>query len=180
MADALVRADVLAGRRAETAGVSVVPGAPASRLSLRAPQAGIAALSKALGLALPKKPKGTAQDGTRAALWLGPDEWLVLDAEGVDLAGLCASVRAAHSAVDVSHRNVAILVSGPAAETVLAAGCPQDLAPAVFPVGAASRTVLGKVEIVLWRTGADAFRVEVWRSFSDYAFTLLAEAARDA
>ncbi|RWC09619.1 MAG: sarcosine oxidase subunit gamma, partial [Mesorhizobium sp.] len=49
-----------------------------------------------------------------------------------------------------------------------------------FPAGAASRTILGKVEIVLLRTASDAFRVECWRSFSDYVFTFLSEAARDA
>jgi sarcosine oxidase subunit gamma len=40
--------------------------------------------------------------------------------------------------------------------------------------------VLGKIEIVLYRTAEDAFRVECWRSFSDYCFTFLADAARDA
>jgi heterotetrameric sarcosine oxidase gamma subunit len=36
--------------------------------------------------------------------------------------------------------------------------------------------VLGKCDIVLWRTGAAAFHVEVWRSFADYASRFLAEA----
>jgi sarcosine oxidase subunit gamma len=85
-----------------------------------------------------------------------------------------------HSATDVSHRNTAILVSGPGSAAAINASCPQDLSLAVFPVGACSRTLLGKVEIVLLRTAADAFRVEVWRSFSDYAFGLLAEGAKDA
>ncbi|MEP4423029.1 MAG: sarcosine oxidase subunit gamma, partial [Nitratireductor sp.] len=42
-----------------------------------------------------------------------------------------------------------------------------------------SRTVLGKVEIVLWRIGEQTFHVEVWRSFAEYAYAFLAEAARD-
>ena len=62
---------------------------------------------------------------------------------------------------------------GPAAANTVNAGCPQDLSLAAFPVGACSRTILGKVEIVLLRTGEDAFRVECWRSFSDYVFTFL-------
>ena len=76
-------------------------------------------------------------------------------------------------------RNTAILVSGKGAEDVLSAGCPQDLSLSAFPAGACSRTVLGKAEVVLFRIAADVFRVEVWRSFSDYVFTLLREAARD-
>jgi sarcosine oxidase subunit gamma len=70
-------------------------------------------------------------------------------------------------------------VCGAGAADVLNACCPRYLSLAAFPVGAAARTVLGKIEIVLFRTGEDAFRVECWRSFSDYAFTFLAEAARD-
>ena len=68
--------------------------------------------------------------------------------------------------------------SGPCAADLLNAGCPQDLSLAAFPVGACSRTILGKVEIVLLRTAETTFRVEVWRSFSDYAFAFLAQAAR--
>jgi sarcosine oxidase subunit gamma len=120
-----------------------------------------------------------AGSGGRAALWLGPDEWLVIDTAGSDPMVDCAKAKALHSAVDISHRQVAIKVSGPGAADVLNAGCPRDLSLAAFPVGSAARTVLGKIEIVLLRTGEDAFRVECWRSFSDYAFTFLAEAARD-
>lgn len=180
MVETARRTSALEGRSAAGEGVTATPAAPAARLSLRAPKTSRAALSKALGLTLPEKPKGTATDGTRAALWLGPDEWLILDEDGTDLMAACATVEALHSAVDVSHRNVAILVSGPNAEATLAAGCPQDLGLPVFPVGAATRTVFGKAEVVLWRTAEDAFRMEVWRSFSDYAFTLLEAGARDA
>ena len=89
-------------------------------------------------------------------------------------------VKALHSAVDVSHRNTALIVSGAAAADVINAGCPQDLSEEHFPVGACSRTILGKIEVVLLRTKKDTFRVEVWRSFSAYAFDFLATAAKDA
>jgi len=42
-----------------------------------------------------------------------------------------------------------------------------------------TRTVFAKAEIVLWRTAPDAFRIEVWRSFTDYVARLLGEAARE-
>lgn len=174
------RHQALENRSAIHPTVDVIPAGPATRLSLRAPAESLAALGKALGLTLPTRPKTSAQAGARAALWLGPDEWLVLDTDETDLTVACASVAAFHSAVDVSHRNVGIVVAGAGAEATLAAGCPQDLSLGVFPVGAASRTVLGKIEVVIWRTAETEFRVECWRSFSDYAFTFLAEAARDA
>ncbi len=179
MADA-VRNPASVGREFSAAGVKVAVLPPAHRISLRAPTQSVAALSKALGLTLPQKPKGSAAKGTRTALWLGPDEWLVIDDGAKDPLDACASVDALHSAVEISHRNVAFSVTGAGAENTISAGCPQDLSLAVFPVGACSRTVLGKAEIVLLRTAEDAFRVECWRSFSDYVYGFLTEAARDA
>lgn len=179
MVETARRTSPLEGRAFRGHGIVLAPAAPASRLSLRAAEEALPALSKALGLSLPRRPKTSAAEGGRAALWLGPDEWLVIDEQGADLPALAAGVSALHSAVDISHRNTAILVSGKRAEEVLAAGCPQDLCEARFPVGAASRTVFGKAEIVLWRTGKTVFRVECWRSFSDYVFSLLEKAARE-
>ena len=81
------------------------------------------------------------------------------------------------AAVDVGHRQVALLVTGAQAEELLNAGCPLDLHVSQFPVGACTRTLLGKTEIVLWRRGAEQFHVEVARSFAFYAWTFLETAA---
>jgi sarcosine oxidase subunit gamma len=179
MADQAIRKSPLVGRHGGAATVRLTPAAPASRVALRAPAGSLAALSKALGLTIPTKSKMSASAGNRKALWLGPDEWLVIDESGADLMAVLGSASALHSATDVSHRNTAIIVSGPGAEATLSAGCPQDLSLEIFPVSACSRTLFGKVEVVLLRVEEDTFRVEVWRSFSDYAFGLLAEAASD-
>ncbi len=159
--------------------VNIAPASEAYRCSLRADARAATSLSKALGLKLPKLAKQSVNAGDRSALWLGPDEWLIID-ERKDPSVDLSKVKALHSAVDISHRNTAILVTGLRAAEVINAGCPQDLSLTAFPVGACSRTVLGKVEIVLLRTDIDAFRVEVWRSFSNYAFELLSTAASHA
>ena len=179
---AAVRTHPLAGRKVANKAVKITPAEPAGRLSLRAGDDALASLSRALGLKLPTAPKNSAtnKSSSRAALWLGPDEWLVIDTGGGDPVADCARAKALHSAVDISQRNTAILVEGAGAEDVLSAGCPQDLSLAAFPVGACSRTVLGKIEAVVWRTGEKTFRVECWRSFSTYAFDLLEDAARSA
>ena len=183
MADAVqaaVRNPAHAGREFSAEGVKVATLPPAHRISLRARPESIDELSQALGLTLPQKPKTSVSEGNRTALWLGPDEWLIIDEGDSDPLVSCAAVEALHSAVGISHRNVAISVNGLGAENTISAGCPQDLSLQAFPVGACSRTVLGKVEIVLLRTGEETFRVECWRSFSDYVFAFLTEAARDA
>lgn len=179
-ADPTVRNPAQAGREFSASGVALTVLPPAYRMSLRAPDASVPGLSKALGLTLPQQPKRSTSKGSCTAMWLGPDEWLVIEEGAKDPVKACGAVEALHSAVDISHRNVAMLVSGPAAANTINAGCPQDLSIQAFPVGACSRTVLGKVEIVLLRTGDDSFRVECWRSFSDYVFAFLAEAAGDA
>lgn len=170
----------LDGRAAGSANVTVTPAPDASRLSLRARPDAVAALSKALGVDLPVKPKTSASKGSRTAMWIGPDEWLILDEAGKDLVAESAMSKVLHSAVDISQRNTAAIVTGVNAEATLSAGCPQNLSDKAFPVGAVSRTLLGKVEVIIHRVKPQTFRVEVWRSFADYAFTYLSDAARDS
>jgi sarcosine oxidase, subunit gamma len=180
MADLATRALPLSRVHGGSPTVRLEPAAPATRISLRVRAEDVSALSSALGVDLPVRPKTSTFANGRTALWLGPDEWLVIDEGESGLMTAAANSGALHSAADVSHRNTAILVSGPGAATAINSGCPQDLSLDAFPIGACSRTLFGKVEVVLLRTRDDAFRMEVWRSFSDYAFGLLAEGARDA
>jgi sarcosine oxidase subunit gamma len=134
----------------------------------------------AFAVELPTVPMRAHTQGDRAALWLGPDEWLLLapEAEGAALAGALSGARGdtPASVVDVSHRQVGLVVAGPCAEQLLNAGCPLDLDQAAFPVAMCTRTILAKAEIVLWRTDGDTFRIEVARSFAPYIVAFLAEA----
>jgi sarcosine oxidase subunit gamma len=120
-----------------------------------------------------------ATAGGRSALWLGPDEWLLLIAEADAAALETALAGLPHALVDIGHRQSALIVAGPRAADLLNAGCPLDFDPDAFPLGMCTRSVLGKTEIVLWRTGAQAFRVEAGRSFLPYVWRFLEEAARE-
>lgn len=174
-----VRHSPIAHRVVGRPAVTIAPAPAATRLSLRMPASSRAALAKALGVAFYDIAGASYSNGERAALNLGPDEWLVIDGNCADLAAACRGVVAPHSAVDISHRNAGIQLSGIGAGAVINAACPRDLSDAAFPVGRAARTILGKAEIVLWRTAHQSFRIECWRSFSTYVFDLLEEAARD-
>ncbi len=156
---------------------------PLARWVLRGGEPVRAAAEEALGFAVPAQACRAGASGDRAALWQGPDEWLLLAAP--QQAGLAARLTRAladlpHSLVDVSHRQVGLVLHGAQAADLLASGCPLDLDPAAFPVGMCTRTVLGKAEVVLWRTEAQAFHLEVWRSFAPYVTSYLGEAARGA
>ncbi len=154
----------------------------ASRWILRGGPEAAQPVAAAFGVAPPTAPMRAATEGARAALWLGPDEWLLI-AEEAD-AGLGAAIEraltgVAHALVDVSHRQCAIELSGPGAARLLNAGVPLDLDATAFPVGMAARTLFLKAEITLWRREAERFRVEVARSFAPYLVAALAAAARE-
>jgi sarcosine oxidase, subunit gamma len=135
------------------------------------------AYGAALGLILPTAVGRVAEAVGRAALCLGPDEWLVIAAlDNAALAELCEA-DGTGCVVDVGHRQVALSVTGAFAATLLNAGCPLDLDTIAFPPGACTRTVCGKTEIVLWRQSADRFQVEVARSFAAYLWAFLEQAA---
>jgi sarcosine oxidase subunit gamma len=155
----------------------------AARFIFRGPAAAQAAAGSAFGVALPTIACRAAAAGSRAALWLGPDEYLLLAGEGEGSIVAADISRAlgeqAHSLVDVSHRQVALDVHGPHAEWLLASLCPLPLDLESFPVGMCTRTVFAKAEIVLWRRDAATFHVEVWRSFSRYVVELLTQVARE-
>ncbi len=129
-------------------------------------------IGTAFGVALPAEPCRATKHGVRAALWLGPDEWLLLlpitqQQEATEVLHEAIAGKAA-SLVDVSHRNAGLIVDGPAAAFLLNTGCPLDLDIAAFPIDMCARTLFSKTEIVLWRTAAETFRIEVWRSFAPY------------
>lgn len=181
MSDIAKRTGPLDGQVFASNHTTLTPAPHGTRISLRVRSEGMAEASKILGLALPTKPKTSVVKGTVHCLWIGPDEWLVIDADKSALpAKFEKAGNAKFSAVDVSHRNTAILVSGPKAVDTINSGCPQDLSLAAFPVGAASRTILGKSEMVLYRIGENEFRVECWRSFSDYVWKYLVDAVKSA
>jgi heterotetrameric sarcosine oxidase gamma subunit len=160
---------------ARCAAVTLAPVPPMTRIVIRAGQEAAIAIGDTLGVALPTAACRSNRLSNRAALWLGPDEWMVLAEAGTEL----PTTHAAGSIVDVSHRDTALTVSGPRAAWTINAFCALDLHLSAFPIGMCTRTVLGKAEIVLWRTEEETFRIEVARSFASYVWACLEEARRE-
>lgn len=153
--------------------LSLVP--PLTRLSVCAAPDAVAATGEALGVPLPTTPCRSNRAEDRAALWLGPDEWLIIADQDTEL-----PVRQpAASIVDVSHAITGFVVSGPRATWAINAFCALDLHLSAFPVGMCTRTLFGKAQVILWRLDVDTFRIEVARSFAPYVWDLLAEARRE-
>lgn len=165
-------------------GVAIAPVAPCARWSLRLPPAAAGRLREVAGFRIAMEINRSTCNDDKLAARLGPDEWLLcapLDAAAELERSVTAALGAEpHALVDVGHRYAALALEGPQAPTLLAAGCPLDLHPGTFSAGAATRTLLGKAEIVLWRLhDAPAYRVECGRSFAPYVYAFLREAARE-
>lgn len=159
------------------------PAPAAAKFIFRGRQEAIGAAGAAFGVTLPQTACRAETAGARSALWLGPDEWLLIAPEA-DAAAIADDFATAlsglpHALVDVGHRNAGFKIAGKQAAAVLNCGCPLDLDIGAFPIGMCTRTVLAKAEIALWRTAPETFRIEVWRSFAAYVWGLLDEARRE-
>jgi sarcosine oxidase subunit gamma len=154
---------------------------PASRLVLRGGPLVLAAAADALGLPRYELPCRAVRNGDLAALWLGPDERLLIGPADAaqEMDGLLQGALAGlpHSRVEISHAQTAFELGGARAAAALNIGCPLDLDPAAFPVDMCTRTVFAKAQIVLWRRGPETFRVETARSFAPYVTKILALSA---
>jgi sarcosine oxidase subunit gamma len=158
---------------------------PATRFILHGDAAARAAAAPVWGAGFAEQACRAVVVGSRATLWLGPDEYLLLamPAAAAESPGSVGETleRALenfpHALVDVSHRQFALQLSGPHAAAILNSSCPLDLDLREFPIGMCTRTVLAKAEIVLWRTAEEEFHVEIWRSFAGYVTGLLREVA---
>lgn len=166
------------------ADLTITPLGDCARWSLRLPPALAQCTSELAGFRIALDINRGARLGDRLSARLGPDEWLLcaLPEAAADIMRTAAAKLAKehHSLVDVSHRYAAFSAEGPQAHVLLAAGCPLDLDPSAFAVGTATRTLLGKAEIILWRLHeVTAYRVECARSFGSYVRDFLQETARE-
>ena len=78
MAEA-ARMEALEGRIYGGNGVSLAPVEACERISLRVENKALTSIGRALGVTLPAKPGKVAEKNGVAALWIGPDEWLIID-----------------------------------------------------------------------------------------------------
>jgi sarcosine oxidase, subunit gamma len=148
----------------------------------------VAAVGRVLDLLLPGEPGTSAAKAQIAALWLGPDQWLVT-CPAEDVPALIDSLREAladiHAAItDVTDGRVAFRVAGPSARDVLAKGCPLDLHPRAFAFGSCAQSLLAKAAVLIHLLEDDpergpSFDVYVARSFAHYLWLWLEDAGRE-
>lgn len=138
--------------------------------------------AQVLGTALPLTPNTVAEGQSLLVAWLGPNEWLVMsepDARDDLAADLRTALGDVHSAVtDVTGGQTVIALHGEHAAEVLAKGSPLDLHPRVLGAGRCAQTVVAKsAAFIRVIEPGEAFEVVVRRSFADYLWQWLRDAA---
>ncbi len=140
-----------------------------------------AAITSATGVAIPAKL--SIETGAGAALcWMSPDELLVLcdaDQAGAVTKQLQEALAQHHALVaNMSDARVIFSVSGAQARDVVSKLVPVDLSPDTFKPGMLRRTRLAQVAAGLWMPDDDTICVLCFRSVSEYAHTILKQAAQ--
>lgn len=176
--------DRMAAASGET--VSLTESVYTPMVSLRVDPAASAAgrVAAVLGIPLPTRCGEVtgAGAGVHQALWLGPDEWLVVTGnDPVALADQLTEAIGAEpgTALDVSANRTVLELAGPQARAVLEKGCPVDLHPRAFGPDRAVMTTLARVPVLLWQTGADSYRVMPRTSFAAYVARWLLDAMQE-
>ncbi|MGW1669868.1 sarcosine oxidase subunit gamma [Streptomyces sp. NPDC002324] len=143
------------------------------------------AIGLALDLPLPLEPGTVVRAGQLTALWLGPDEWLLVGPPG-SARDLEDRIRTAAgdepvSVTDVSAQRTTLLVAGPGARELLSHGCALDLHPRAFGAGRCAQTTLGRTQVVLVARDepGTGFWVLVRSSFAGYLTDWLLDAATE-
>lgn len=122
---------------------------------------------------------------TETALWMSPDELLLLTPygeAGVAVDKLTEALSGVHHlAVDVSDARTMFKLEGDAAREVLAKGAPVDLARDQFSKGDLRRTRISHVAAAFWQSGEspDVFEIICFRSYASYLWEWLEESSRE-
>lgn len=112
-----------------------------------------------LGLGFPAAGM-TFSNGTVSIAWSGYEQAFLMGAAPD------ASLSAHAALTDQSDAWARLVLSGPLARTVLARLVPLDLSPAAFPVGAAARSMLGHMNMLITQPEAGVFTLMIYRSMT--------------
>jgi sarcosine oxidase, subunit gamma len=133
---------------------------------------------------LPEVPNTSLSSTGISALWLGPQEWLIVTSPGLESA-VQSSLRETltnrnHAVTDVTSGNAVIRLSGTRARDVVAKGCSIDLHDRFLGPACCVQTYIAKAGVLLWRPD-DSSRLNliVRRSFAEYLGLWLQDAGRE-
>ena len=141
----------------------------------------LSSIKSVLGLNLEMAPNTIVNDNEKFALWLGPDERLViLPKDQIMTAGmnLERELQGIHySSVDLSSGQIILDLKGEEVLNILSKGCSVDLHQKYFKVGQCVQTSIDKINVICFPLENNHIRVIVRRSYSQALIEWLKDAS---
>ena len=134
-----------------------------------------------LGLNLEMAPNTIVNDNEKFALWLGPDERLVILPKdqimtvGMNLERELQGIH--YSSVDLSSGQIILDLKGEEVLNILSKGCSVDLHQKYFNVGQCVQTSIDKINVICFPLANNHIRIIVRRSYSEALFTWFKDAS---
>ena len=130
-------------------------------------------------LDLPETPNKVSSVKDWKALWLSPDEWLIVGEKNASelVNSLKEVLVGQHIAInDLSANRTIFELSGPFSHLVLMKSSDVDFHPRVFAPGNCVQTMIAKSQAIVEQVGETEFHIYVRSSFSRYVGGWLVEA----
>lgn len=141
----------------------------------------VSGIEQAAGVKPSKIACSAIQSDQTAAIWVGPNRWLIVEKEQRDLDSAIRKMVSTEKAAitDQSHSRCVIRLSGAEARNVLRKGTTLDLEVAHFKPGEARATSLFHMNGLIHCISEDCFDIYVARSFGQSFFEVITHAAAE-
>ena len=147
----------------------------------------ISAVGKSLNILLPTEANTSAQSDKLTALWLSPDEWMIISNEPINentndyeiekLLNNNISKLNLGAITDVTDQFVMINLKGNKIYELFQTGSPFNFNDFQNKKGAVVQTILTKIDIIVHNQGKNVANLFVRRSFSQHLFSWMNDAA---
>jgi sarcosine oxidase subunit gamma len=135
-----------------------------------------------VGASLPQETNRASATGETTVLMVGPERLWIAAPVARSLGAALRAMVTPHEAVvtDLGHSRTVIRITGPSATALLARGVAIDLDDSAFPVDRFAQTAMREVSVLLHRVAGESFDLYVPRSFAEWLWDWLKEAAPSA
>ena len=147
----------------------------------------ISAIGKSLNILLPTEANTSTQSDKLSALWLSPDEWMILSNEPIDkntnnyetekLLNNNISKINLGAVTDVTDQFVMINIKGNKIYELFQTGSPFNFNDFQNKKGAVTQTILNKIDIIVHNQDKNEVNLFVRRSFSQHLFSWMNDSA---
>ena len=162
--------------------LKISPINPISKINIRGNKREfLTAVGKSLGLILPNEPNTSSSSEMLTAMWLGPDEWLIVsnniaekqndiyDLEN-SLKDTISKVKLG-SVVNVTDHFIMINLEGNNVYDLLSSACPFNFDKFKENKGSIVQTVFAHIDIIIHHKDVNNLNLLVRRSFSEHLFS---------